>query len=880
MTGIALMLLAAVFAVEARTSYSARPVFVNPVDSLKPARGLYGANIAMWQSHGWYYEPKLDRWEWQRARIFQTVEDLYTQSYVLPFLVPMLENAGACVLSPRERDVNVSEVIVDADKGFASGKYKEKRGRHRWEKVDRGFAYNKAVLRTGDNPFAEGTSRRVKTGGGKESVASWTAELPQAGEYAVYVSYVASPDNASKALYRVNSLEGSKLFEVNQKWGGGTWIYLGHFNFEGGKTKLPQVELLAHESSDGEYVSADAVKIGGGMGNIERRKSTAPDDAPWQRSGYPRFTEGARYWLQWAGAPDSVYTESGNVNDYTDDYKSRALWVNWLTGGSESYPSAEGLGIPVDLSFAFHSDAGTTMNDSIIGTLGIYCTKGDTLGDGSSREASGVLTDMVMTSVVNDIKAHFEPEWTRRDMWNKSYYEARVPMVPAMLLELLSHQNFADMKYGLDPAFRFTVSRAIYKGMLRFLAERNGEEYTVQPLPVKNFAILPAGGNAYTLSWLPTEDASEPTAMPERYIVEERNADGGFRRIAVTDSPSLTVAVTDNDIHSYRIIAVNDGGRSFPSEILALRHAPDGGPSVMIVNGFTRVGAPDWFEAGDIAGFYDERDGGVPYIKDISYIGSQIEFRRRIPWMDDDAAGFGASRANYEDKVIAGNTFDYPALHGKAIAEAGYGFVSASVGAFVDMPAPQTPLAIDLILGKQKQVKQGRGAYGGRFKTFPAGLQNALRRWTSSGCSAFVSGSYVASDLWDTPFGDDSTRMADKAFASTVLGYEWRVGQATIEGEVYTVPSAFPQFSEGEYTFSQTPSAESYAVESPDSFYASDSEHGATIMRYAENNLVAAIACDMGKYRTVIAGFPFEVISSEERRASLMRQILKFFNDR
>ena len=33
-------------------------------------------------SHGWYYEPKLDRWEWQRARIFQTVEDLYTQSYV------------------------------------------------------------------------------------------------------------------------------------------------------------------------------------------------------------------------------------------------------------------------------------------------------------------------------------------------------------------------------------------------------------------------------------------------------------------------------------------------------------------------------------------------------------------------------------------------------------------------------------------------------------------------------------------------------------------------------------------------------------------------------------------------------------------------------
>ena len=58
---------------------------------------------------------KLDRWEWQRARIFQTVEDLYTQSYVLPFLVPMLENAGANVLLPRERDCQTAEVIVDND---------------------------------------------------------------------------------------------------------------------------------------------------------------------------------------------------------------------------------------------------------------------------------------------------------------------------------------------------------------------------------------------------------------------------------------------------------------------------------------------------------------------------------------------------------------------------------------------------------------------------------------------------------------------------------------------------------------------------------------------------------------------------------------------
>ncbi len=77
-----------------------------------PTNGLQNRHIAMWQSHGWYYEAKLNRWEWQRARIFQTVEDLYTQSYVLPFLVPMLENSGANVLLPRERDWQTAEVIV------------------------------------------------------------------------------------------------------------------------------------------------------------------------------------------------------------------------------------------------------------------------------------------------------------------------------------------------------------------------------------------------------------------------------------------------------------------------------------------------------------------------------------------------------------------------------------------------------------------------------------------------------------------------------------------------------------------------------------------------------------------------------------------------
>ena len=51
----------------------------------------------------------------QRPRLFCTTEDLFTQSFILPYVIPMLENAGANVYTPRERDTQKNEVIVDND---------------------------------------------------------------------------------------------------------------------------------------------------------------------------------------------------------------------------------------------------------------------------------------------------------------------------------------------------------------------------------------------------------------------------------------------------------------------------------------------------------------------------------------------------------------------------------------------------------------------------------------------------------------------------------------------------------------------------------------------------------------------------------------------
>ncbi|MDE6269596.1 MAG: xanthan lyase, partial [Muribaculaceae bacterium] len=361
------------------------------------------------------------------------------------------------------------------------------------------------------------------------------------------------------------------------------------------------------------------------------------------------------------------------------------------------------------------------------------------------------------------------------------------------------------------------------------------------------------------------------------YLVQQRDGLKGdaFRTIARVDKPEYTYTATDDAIHSFRIIAGNDGGVSFPSEVLAMRHAE--GTPVVIVNGFTRICAPDWFDSGEIAGFYDARDHGVPYVQDISFIGSQFEFRRDIPWMDDDAAGFGASRANYEDRVVAGNTFDFVAVHGEAIAAAGRGFVSESVESFCSAPV-LAGSTVDLILGKQKETAKGRGVYGTRYKAFPDALQQALRAHTAAGGDVLVSGACVATDIWDNPFSSKEVAEADKRFATEVLGYQWRVGQATVESGVYGVPTPFKAFTGGEWFFNNQLSEDCYAVESPDSFFAPDKEHGCTLMRYSENNLVAAIAFAPGKYRTVVLGFPFETVRGVHSRASMMRQVLDFFN--
>lgn len=840
---------------------------VSPVYSEEMPQGaLSGRNIALWQSHGRYYDVNEDRWKWQRCRLFGTVEDLYTRSYVIPFLVPMLENAGAYVLLPRERDANETELIIDPDGEYAIDGYSEHNGHNRWTVADSpGFGLPCKTLLNGQNPFRMGHARQVKTtkSDSKKSTATWSATVPAAGEYAVYVSYPKMKNAVSDAHYVVHTAVGNRNFKVNQKMGAGTWIYLGTFPFAE-SSKSQTLVSLSNVSEQTGTVGADAVKIGGGMGNVARY---LPDDETNAHiSGMPRWTEAARYWLQWAGMPDSIY--ANQENDYRDDIFCRPQWVNYMR---------DSLNVPIDLVMAFHSDAGIEGGDTIVGTLGIYYTaKGGKYADGRSRRLGRLLCQSIVNSVVSDVRTLYEPEWTQRKLRDAKYIEARVPEVPTMLLELLSHQNFADMRYGLDPQFKFDVCRAVYKGILHYLADRGLAKYIVTPLAPTNLALTEVYPGKYRLTWTAQPDALESTAMPTEYVIERRigsDLSVPFQEIKTLVGNEYLVDIPAGEIHSFRVIAKNKGGYSFPSEVMAAGWLLDSDGFVTVVNGFTRISAPDNFYAGNMAGF-GLHDTGVPFGSDLSYTGKQYDFDLTSEWIHDDRPGFGASHADMETVPVYGNSFDYIVSHGAAIMAAGYSFDSSSVAAFTS--STSVPETVDLILGLQKETTIGRGVRQASHCTFSEDLQQRLTQLAAVGTGLMVSGAYIASDS-----EENITSTAGKNFLRTTLGIEWRTSHATTVGLVSEINSVFAtEFGSGNvFKFNSDLGGKPYAVTSPDAI-SPVSSRGATIMRYDENQTSAAVAFEGETYRAVSFGFPFEALTSVNARNTLMKQTLNFLNNK
>lgn len=741
----------------------------------QPSQGLLNRNIALWNSHGLYYDKNNDKIRWQRPTLFGTVEDMLSTQIVLNYLLPMLRGAGAQVYMPRERDWHSEGVELS---GASTGSVTE---------------------------------------------ITFKGRVSTPDTYWVRVAY---PVGCKATKLQCEVLHGGVItkYQINTTIGGDTWLYLDPLYIK------DSIEVRFYNEADKKQWDITRVYVGGGCSVLE--------------DNLPAFVDAAVYYLRQFGAPDSIlyHQKPEKDNDYYDDLYGRSKWTNYLSGGSVVNPDYPGVGIPLDLSLAVHTDAGVGTPDSLIGTL-LVCTSDSLAPTGYNQLTNNDFANYALKQIVEDLRATFKIEWPSRGIWHRSYVETRVPAVPALIVELLSHQNFADMRYAHHPAFQFTVARAIYKASLRYLSEMYGTGYVVQPLPITTFSAM-LKNDSVQLNWKPAADKLEESAYPTAYKVYTRKEDGSFDNGVLVKGNTCTLPIEKDVLYRYKVTALNQGGESFPSEELSVCQVADAKGEALIINAFDRVSSPHYFVNETEAGFVHELDYGIPYHYDLSFVGHQYEFNQKVKYKNDSNPGWGASGRDTA-MVIQGNTFNYPYIHGKALRENGYSFSSCSKNAVTKINNYDV---VDLILGEQCDTPL--------FELYPTNLQQALFEYVQQKRSKLIiTGAYVASS------------KKSELFMQKGLRYKQLQDSATQNGLLYAASQKMF------YNLQIWPNTKQYFVQNVEALSPIDT-NSETLLYYADTNLPAAITVGK-KSKIVVAGFPLECIIGDESRRYLMKLLLE-----
>lgn len=915
------LLTMAIMWMTAATAQSHKPWVRNISAPSHPTKGLDGRHIGVWPSHGRYYNFKTGEWEWQRPLLYGTVEDLFTQSIVIPYLIPMLENAGAYVYVPRERDWQKKEYIVDNDK-MSSG-YMEFSKTEVWKEAPRaGFAIKGRPYVDAERPFAMGTARIARTiQDGEASQAYYRPNITESGRYAVYVSYQTVEGSINDAEYTVVHQGKQTKFTVNQQMGSGTWVYLGTFDFDAGSTFNNYVKVTNKSQQNG-FVTTDAVKFGGGMGDHERGGRT---------SSMPRAMECARYWAQYAGAPRAAVCSKGGRDDYGDDINVRSLMSNWLSYGATTNPTnnaspdttspdtttlADAAAhayrdsmiatvpdsmiaemtpyidsmatairdsvsrvplqlinvmkgkaltgrVPLEMQLALHSDAGYEKDfKTVYGTLTI-CTSNfnnNMLAAGDPRTKSYTLACDLLYDINRDLKKHF-PDWVVREVWDKNYSETRLPAQTSAIVEMLSHESFPDMKYGHDPYFKFVLARSIYKTILKTLTRNSGIKPVVQPLAPRAFSASILRKNTLTITWKPQADPHDKTATPASYNIYTKVGNDGYDNGRNVVSTEYTINLQPNKIYRFRVTAVNEGGESFPSEELVAMYNPEAGETALIVNAFNRLSSPAVIENDNECGFDLKEDIGLSYGKTLAWVGCQANFNKKQAgkWK-----GLGHTNAELAGRFTAGNDFNYSYDHAEALAYVNkYSIISTSREAFENDSLLTDVTLLDVLFGNEKDDGHSLIPY----KTFTPKMKKSIERYVNKNCHALISGSYVASDMK----GEDEIKWQKEILGiryggtdrdSIVLHPNIKADAINILGLPVQV---YRHINE-----------DHYASVSSDIILPSDSispQAYTPMANYSTGN-TAAVLNENGGKRLFVMGFPFECIKSVEDRHSVMNRII------
>ena len=518
------------------------------------SRSLAGKTVYVSAGHGWQWSYASQNWRPQRGVTAGMIEDHNNAEAVGQYLIPYLENAGATVIPVRERDWNTARVIVDNDQG-APGY------------VETGI-WATSVL-TG---YAGGTYRfALTTALTPTATASWQIVVPQQGTYALYAWVYPGANRAPDAHYTVSHAGGTAHVWLDQRIRQQTWRYLGTFPFFAGAATVTLDN--ASVVGSGAVVIADALRLGGG--NLDSLDGIVTDAAfPPQR---PWWEMAAFYYSQWMGVN---YDDWEGFNDVT----ARPMYARWNHAGSGEDA--------LYLSWHTNGYTGTTRGTES------YVHNGDTY---SRTLGSLELQSAVHTELLHDIRAGWDAAWVDRGRRQADLGELRmlwddVPatQMPGVLLEIAFHDNPEDARALKDPRFNQLAARAVYQGIVRYFEQRDAADLVTLPEPPTHLRVQNLGGGALRVAWQPSPTDGVGLRGEAATGYRVYTSPDGFAwgaPVAVAGTSTTVTGLAVGQTLYVRVTATNDGGESFPTEVLGARVGDH--PLLLIVNGFDRLHADE-----------------------------------------------------------------------------------------------------------------------------------------------------------------------------------------------------------------------------------------------------------------------------------------------
>ncbi|MBQ7252938.1 MAG: hypothetical protein IJS32_10125 [Kiritimatiellae bacterium] len=661
---------------------------------------------------------------------------------------------------------------------------------------------------------------------GVTTTAVYRPALPAAGEYPVY-TWVRHGSDRVNQHYRIHHAGGTTSVRVHHGRVGSGWVWLGNYFFSAGTNGC--VEILndaPEETSTANVVIADAIRFGNGMGDIARGSAGV--------SGYERELEASRYWIQ-RQVLDSV-GYSSSLYDLTD-YYDQSDNVGAPPRMAVNMVRTNGWARWRRVYIGFHSNAGS---GSTRGTWGLYDTRTLSAYPSSyglyQTNFASIVAKRCQTDLSVAAAEGIVPSWTTSSrIYGSSYGEIYGGSIylamDAIINEVAFHDNAYDAAVLKTLAGREWLARASARGTAEFLSR----QYSAFP----NALVFPpdapcavkavAAGETITVSWeMPATNAASGGA-PDGFTVYASTNGTAFGRPLSLAGGSSTSAVFEGlgagQTVFFRVAATNAGGESAPGVVVGARTPDDGAgkPSTLVVAAFTREDAA--LSPKRYLTHYCSSSGG----------GDTTLVRRRSI-----------------------NDGSYVKEHGLALAANGEAFDSCSVDA----------LTAALLTG-YRNVIWCLGEESTDAETFSTDEQTMVSAFLAGGGNLFASGAEIAWDLGARGSEEDIAFLASlgAAYAADSAGTGEAVGAA---GGIFAGTTL---------AFNYTNLLDTtYAAGYPDVLAATNGAKVAAVYgTSASGQSAAAVAYSNAAYRTVLLGFPFELIESESARAQAMGQVLDFF---